>query len=55
MGMGVSFSMLTYFQIYMEMCQHGKTNMSIYRISENCEKLAQFGSSFNNLAQEISI
>ena len=39
----------------MEMCQHGKTNMSIYRISEYCEKLVKFGSSFKNLAQEISI
>ena len=27
--------------IYMEMCQHGKTNMSIYKIFEYYEKLAQ--------------
>ena len=39
----------------MEMCQHGKINMSIYRISEYYEKLAKFGSSFKNLAKEISI
>ena len=31
--------MLTYFQIdpYMEMCQHGKTNINIYKISEYCK------------------
>ena len=26
--------------IYMEMCQHGKTNKSIHRISEFCKTLA---------------
>ena len=40
MGLGIGFSMLTYFQIYIEMCQHEKTNMSMCKISEYCEKLA---------------
>ena len=41
-----------------EMCQHRKSNMTISMHTQNfeyCEKLAKFGSSFKNLAQEISI